>query len=246
MALPDTNGYITVADADTWFASSFGNAQWLALTAAEKQVAITEASRALESLHWWGEKCGTTQPWAWPRKLAASSGCGEAVCTALPGDVVSAVCQLALSLHITPTALVPALAGSTGATITTSTAGGGNGAVKRQKLGDLEQEFFAPASSSTTTSKTTSTGAQLPRVLGAFPWLSDLLRCWMVPPSTGSARVLTRGAGDGCGGGCRRLDGLPFVMPYPVGISDSSRMLPTASGMWGDYVDRVGTTGWLG
>lgn len=228
--LPDTSGYITPADADAWFASSFGAAAWAALTAPQKQVAITEASRALDTLHWWGEKCSPTQPWAWPRKLAATNGCPAADCTTVPADVVAAVAQLALALNAEQGALVPALAG---------TATSATGAVKRQKLGDLEQEFFAPHSASVST----STGGTTPNVLSKFGWLRDVLRCWQVPPASSSgARVLQRGAGD-CGGGCRRLDGLPFEMPYPVGISDSSRMLPTPSGMWGDYVDTTGVRG---
>jgi len=230
--LPDANGYISPADADAFFATSFASAQWAALTAAEKQTAITEASRALEQVTWWGERCSTTQAWQWPRKLAASGGCGAAVCTVLPNDLVHATALLALSLHQDKGALVPA-AGST-----TATASAGTGPIKRQKLGDLEQEFFAPGTGSSSSSST-SHGHQ-PALLVKFPWLIDSLRCWMIPPATGTARVLLRGAGDGCGGGCRRLDGLPFPVPYPVGLSDSSRMLPTASGMWGDYVDTRG------
>lgn len=245
--LPDANGYLSPTDADTWFAGSFGNAQWLALTAADKQVALTEASRALETLQWWGEKCTTTQQWQWPRKISAAGTCGAADCTTLPPDVVSAVCQLALSLQISKAALVPALGGSS---VTNSTATQGTGPVKRQKLGDLEQEFFAPGGNATSSSGVTAAhpSAVIPTVLRQFPWLGDLLRCWMMPPPTAGARVLHRGAGDSCGGGCRRLDGLPFPVPYPIGLSDSSRMLPTATGMWGDWVDTVGanTTGWKG
>lgn len=230
VALPDANGYISVADADAFFATSFGASAWGALTATEKQVALTEASRALDKLPWWGEKCGTAQQWAWPRKMDAVGSCPAAVCTVLPTDVEAATALLALSMHQEQGALVPAV-GTSGSSTAAAT-----GAIKRQKLGDLEQEFFSPH-----TSKAQQQGL-ITDVMVKFPWLRDHLSCWTVPPpQPGQARVLTRGAGtDSCGGGCRRLDGLPFPVPYPVGLSDSSRMLPTPTGMWGDYVDTTG------
>lgn len=231
MALPDANGYISPADADAFFATSFGATDWGALTASEKQVAISEASRALDTLHWWGERCGKAQAWQWPRKMQSTGTCPEAVCTILPKDVEQATALLALSMHKSQAALVPAVGGGT-ASVDTNL-----GAIKRQKLGELEQEFFSPHS----TAKVTTAGTKVADVLVKYPWLQDQLKCWVVPPATGNgARVLHRGAGDSCGGGCRRLDGLPFVEPYPVGISDSSRMLPTPTGMWGDYVDTTG------
>lgn len=231
MALPDANGYITPADADTYFAASFGAAAWGALTATEKQIAITEASRTLDTLAWWGEKCGTAQQWAWPRKVPAAGSCPEAVCTILPKQVAEATALLALTMHQNQGLLVPAVGSNT--TVQAQP----TGPIKRQKLDALEQEFFAPG----TGSSTISSGAALPDVLRHHNWLNDLLSCWLVPPAApGAARVLHRGAGDSCGGGCRRLDGLPFPVPYPVGLSDSSRMLPTPTGMWGDYVDTTG------
>lgn len=229
MALPDSNGYISPATADAYFATSFGNTAWNSLSAADKQIAITEASRVLDGLQWWGEKCSDTQQWAWPRKVDAAGQCGAAVCTTLPQQVEEATALLALTMNQNPGLMVPALGGTTVETKPT-------GAVKRQKLGDLEQEFFAASS----TTKWGS-GAAVPAVLQHHSWLGDLLACWIVPPAqTGQARVLTRGAGTcGSGSGCRRLDGLPFPMPYPFGLSDSSRMLPTPSGMWGDWIDRI-------
>ena len=232
MGLPDANGYITPATADAFFATSFGATAWAALNATEKQVAITEASRALDGLKWWGDACGTGQPWAWPRKMAAAGQCPPAVCTTLPRQVEEAAALLALSMHSDQAALVPVVGGGAAA------AAPATGAIKRQKLDALEQEFFAPHTA------TSNRGAQanpVPDVLMKFPWLRDQLSCWLVPPpQEGGAKVLHRGAGDSCGGGCRRLDGLPFVEPYPMGISDSSRMLPTPTGMWGDYVDTTG------
>ena len=234
MPLPDANGYISPTDADAFLGGSFGGDAWAALTPTEKQVAISEASRALETLDWWGERCSPTQQWQWPRKLPANGTCAAATCTTLPPDVVGAVSMLALSLHLDKAALVPAL-GATGSSTTTNT-----GPVKRQKLGDLEQEFFAPGTTGHTTTSV-APSQHIPAVMRQFNWLRDSLRCWLIPTSNSGARVLSRGAGDGCG--CSRLDGLPFPTPLAMGISDSSRMLPTASGMWGDYVDTTGARG---
>ena len=82
-----------------------------------------------------------------------------------------AVSELALALSKNPTAVI----GS----------GASTSAVKRNKLGDLEQEFFEPANSE---SKVSSSA---PLILQAFPWLTDWLGCWLQTP-TGSSRILSR------------------------------------------------------
>jgi hypothetical protein len=52
MALPTATAYLSSADADTYFATSFNNAAWTALSAADKSIALAEATRYLEGLCW--------------------------------------------------------------------------------------------------------------------------------------------------------------------------------------------------
>ena len=89
----------------------------------------------------------------------------------------AAVSELALALSKNPTAIIGGTA-STGAT----------GAVKSQKLGDLQQDYYDVKDGQSSGSKY---GPQAPKVLQAFPWLGDFLGCWLNVP-TGSARVISR------------------------------------------------------
>lgn len=85
-----------------------------------------------------------------------------------------AISELALALSKAPTALI---SGATAAT----------GAVKRQKLGDLEQEFFEAGG----TTSTVRYGPMAPKVLQEFPWLGDIIGCWL-NVATGSSRIVAR------------------------------------------------------
>mgnify|MGYP000276332581 FL=1 len=94
--------------------------------------------------------------------------CGKTFADAWTG----AVSELALALSKNPSAVI-------GGGVSTS------GAVKRNKLGDLEQEFFDPGNAATKVS------SSAPLILQAFPWLTDWLGCWLQTP-TGSSRILSR------------------------------------------------------
>ena len=161
--LPSGGSYVSEADADLYFANTFRNAEWTALTSAEKTTALKEATRWLETLCYKGEKCSDTQELKWPRKVDATGCCDAAVCTALPPQMVEATCELALALHNNPTA------------ITGAATSAGTGAVKRQKLDVLEVEYFDSGGSSSSSSRY---GKAAPFVLQAFPWLGDMISCW--------------------------------------------------------------------
>jgi hypothetical protein len=89
-----------------------------------------------------------------------------------------AVSELALALNASPDALIPSGAASASA-----------GQVKRQKLGDLEIEYQAPTAGATV--QTGRFGVNAPVVLQKFPWLWDVVGCWL-KVQTGSSRVLHR------------------------------------------------------
>jgi hypothetical protein len=78
-----------------------------------------------------------------------------------------AVSELALALSTNPTALIGTSAASSAAT----------GAVKRQKLGDLEVEYFPVGSGSSASAAPGTTKG--PLVLRTFPWLRDIVGCWI-------------------------------------------------------------------
>jgi hypothetical protein len=159
--------YLNQTDATTYFANSFKGAAWALLSSTEKDTALSEATRWLETLCWKGDKCDPAQPLAWPRKIDATDCCVAATCPDLPPAMVQAVAELALALH-----------SNQGAMIGTTVATAAVGPVKRQKLDALEVEYFDPRSGASTATATT-TAPKGPLVLQQFPWLRDLLKCYV-------------------------------------------------------------------
>jgi hypothetical protein len=147
---------ITSAMANTYFATTPRDAQWLAITAPEQAIALSEAQTWMAQLCW--------DP--------AATCCGNT----FDASYTRAISELALALHGNPTALI-----GTGAA-TSST-----GPVKRQKLGDLEVEYFDSRGSGSTATATAPTG---PLVLQKFPWLKDIIGCWLT--STGGQSLMRR------------------------------------------------------
>jgi hypothetical protein len=147
---------ITDAMAAAYFAATPRNAQWLAISAPDQAISLTEAQT------WLGQLCWDT----------AADCCGQD----FPTSYTRAVSELALSLHSSPTALI----GTGAATAAT-------GPVKRQKLDALEVEYFDPRGSGSTATATAPRG---PLVLQKFPWLKDIIGCWLT--NTGSQSLVRR------------------------------------------------------
>ena len=174
MALPTATAYLSVADADAYFAASFNAAAWAALSDADKTIALGEATKWLETLCWAGEKCDAGQPLAWPRVVEAAGCCSGADCSALPPALVQATAELALALYQDQTAIIGG--------------GGASGsAIKRSKLGDLEVEYFEGG-----TGTGGRYGSNAPLVLQRFPWLGDLLGECFMQGSFGTSRIIAR------------------------------------------------------
>jgi len=215
---PAGNSYITPVEAQTHMAATFGAAAWAAINPAEQLIALAEASRALDSLPWLGTRVSSTQPWAWPRIIPAHGDCPAVGGTTLPAAVVQAIAELALALHANQGAINPSMvAGST-------LPDPNSGPVKRQKLGDLEQEFFSPSEQKTYLG---IFNKNAPQLLRQFPWLAPLLGCLLVPlPDDSGARVLSRCTCDGV----RRHDGL-MLQSAPFGPwFNSAGLMPLLTG----------------
>ena len=101
-------------------------------------------------------------------------------CCGKPFDAsyTRAVSELALALHSNPAALIG------GAAATAAL-----GPVKRQKLDALEVEYFDPRGSGSTATATAPT-ARGPLVLQHFPWLKEIIGCFLI--NTGSSNLLRR------------------------------------------------------
>ena len=90
---------------------------------------------------------------------------------------VATVSEVALALSKAPSAVI-------GGGAVTST----QGAIKSQKLGDLQQDFYDTKSGTEATAKY---GKNAPIILRKFPWIGDLLGCYMTQ-GYGSSRVISR------------------------------------------------------
>jgi hypothetical protein len=157
--------YITVAEADAYFATAPNGPTWAALSTEEKETALTAATRQLETLCWKGEVCDAAQLLAWPRAIEASGCCPAIECSVIPSQLVMAEAELALALHQNPNAII---GGSSGAAAGTY--------VSKQKLGDLEVEYRAfPAMGGMDSYEGL---AKAPLLVQKFPWLKDLLQCF--------------------------------------------------------------------
>ena len=92
------NSYVSVAEADVFFATSVGNSAW-PTSAGSKEAALIEASRILDSqFNWIGNIANSEQALRWPRTDAfdADGRMISAVC--IPKLVKDAACNLAYFL----------------------------------------------------------------------------------------------------------------------------------------------------
>lgn len=66
-----TDSYISVAEADTIFASTFQSAEWLALTEANKEIALKISTKRINQLPFLGELVDLDQSLQFPRYICS-------------------------------------------------------------------------------------------------------------------------------------------------------------------------------
>ncbi len=175
----DATSYISVATADAIWANTLNDVAWSALTELEKQQSLMASTNALEALRFSGVRCAPStddanlqQALQWPRNGYMCKGI-QATCGSIPRQVEQACAYLALNLYNDPNAIIPGVPTPTPQ----------RGAVQKQKLGDLEQSFYSPAVVGTKIS------VSAPIVLQRWPFLVDLLSCWISGSYSQSAIV---------------------------------------------------------
>ena len=92
-----------------------------------------------------------------------------------------AVSEVSLALSQNPNAVIPS-------GVTTST--GTKGAIKSQKLGDLQQDFYDVKDGSASTGG--RFGPNDPKILQAFDWVYDILSCYLVGVRIGKSGLILR------------------------------------------------------
>lgn len=143
------NSYVTLAQANTYFETVPDSSTWTSKTDDQKNRALISATRWLDGLSYYGDRCTDTQALKWPRNTYTVDGV-DLVCTLIPDPIKSATFELAR-----------ALANDTSA-ITNST---GTGQFEQVELGDLKVRYNP---------KSQSTGT-INNVFDVYPWLQAYL-----------------------------------------------------------------------
>ena len=180
----DSNSYVTLAEAEA-YAEVRPNAKWHAASNDEKTVALINATIWLETLNYDGERCdpSTTdannpQSLSWPRKNATCDGV-TATCSFIPNQIKAAQIELAMQYIANPN-LFPGTGGGGGAAQGTY--------ISKQKIGSLEIEYDQYAGGTVTSCD----NCDDPAIITAFPWLLDLLKCWVNSGLRGGVGLMLR------------------------------------------------------
>ena len=91
----DANSYISVAYADSYFATKFGATAWSDFTTAEKEQLCVSATEALNVLKFGGVKSVNAQSLEWPRAYLEDSSGQMISPQAIPANVQKATCEMA-------------------------------------------------------------------------------------------------------------------------------------------------------
>jgi len=174
-----SNSYVDLAEADAIAANLPFAAEWAALTDDEKINGLIVATRWLETLNYGGTRCSTTQRLMWPRKGAECDG-QVSDCTGIPYAIKEAEVILAYQYILDPKSF-PGFGGAGGDSAPAGTY------IKRQKIDVLEIEYDQFNSNQYNDECTDCT---LPAILQEFPWLADLLGCWLGTNSSSGNRLI--------------------------------------------------------
>lgn len=99
------NSYVTAAEADTYFLDRLTASAWSALTTPAKEQALVTATSMLDESNWTGSALSGSQALAFPRSgsyFDPKLGINVTFTNAVPGRLLSAVCELALYLSANP------------------------------------------------------------------------------------------------------------------------------------------------
>ena len=120
------NSYVTLAEADTYFETVPDSTQWDNKSDDKKNRALISATRWIDTLNFYGDRCDADQALSWPRNNYHVDRV-ELTCSEIPNDIKYATYELANALAND----TDAITGSTGDT----------GLYKSVKLGEMEIEY---------------------------------------------------------------------------------------------------------
>jgi hypothetical protein len=168
LAGASANSYVTLAAANAYFETVPDSITWANKTDDQKNRALISATRWIDSLSFYGNRCTDTQALKWPRKDYQVDKV-ELVCTLIPEPIKTATYELARALANDPSSIV----GTTGTT----------GIYDEVELGDLRVKY----------NKTSQTSGVVNNVFDVYPWLQSYLGPYSLGGAANYAVRLQRG-----------------------------------------------------
>ena len=159
------NSYVTLAEANTYFETVPDSSTWDNKTDDQKNRSLISATRWIDSLNFYGDRCDTSQALSWPRNNYHVDRV-ELTCSVIPADIKYAAYELARALAND----TDSITGTTGDT----------GLYEAVKLGELEVKY-------NTSSQATGT---VNNVFDVYPWLQSYLGAYCLGGS-GSYQIRT-------------------------------------------------------
>ena len=157
------NSYVTLAEANTYFETVPDSTTWDNKTDDQKNRALISATRWIDGLNFYGDRCDENQALKWPRNNHHVDDV-ELVCTAIPSNIKYAQYELARALANE----TDAITGNKGT----------DGTYEEVKLGDMEVKY-----------NTSSQGVgTINNVFDVYPWLQNYLGAYCLGGS-GSYQV---------------------------------------------------------
>jgi len=162
------NSYVTLAEADAYFETVPDSTTWDNKTNDQKNRSLISATRWIDSLNFYGDRCDSGQALKWPRNNYHVDQV-ELVCSVIPADIKYATYELARALAND----TDAVTGNTGTT----------GLYDEVALGDLKVKY-------NTTSQATGT---VNNIFDVYPWLQSYLGAYTLGGSGGYQVRVVRG-----------------------------------------------------
>ena len=162
------NSYVTLASANTYFETVPDSTTWTNKTDDQKNRALISATRWIDGLSFYGDRCTTTQALKWPREDYTVDGI-DLACTLIPDAIKTATYELARALAND----TDAITGTTGTT----------GIYDEVELGDLRVKY----------NKTSQTSGVINNVFDVYPWLQSYLGPYCMGGAANYAVRLLRG-----------------------------------------------------
>jgi hypothetical protein len=161
------NSYVTLAAANTYFETVPDSSTWVSKTDDQKNRALISATRWIDALSFYGDRCTDTQSLKWPRDNYTVDGI-DLTCTLIPDGVKTATYELARAFANDTSAIT----GTTGTT----------GIYDQVELGELKVKY----------NKTSQTSGVINNVFDVYPWLQTYLGAYCMGGASNYAVRLYR------------------------------------------------------